>query len=103
MKRTRNAADEKTSSTLSDMILGWEGEDFIEVEVRFDWDILGVFEPGSTSGVDATPTEVWRPETHVVVLKDSASHNNFMATTCEEYLTRCWGSVWSQTLLEMLD
>jgi len=26
-----------------------------------------------------------------------------MATTCEEYLTRCWDSVWSRTLLELLD
>jgi hypothetical protein len=83
--------------------LSWKDEDIDEVEVRFDWDIPNLFKTGSSSGVDVTPTEIWRPETYVVVLKDSASHNNFMATTCEEYLTRCWDGVWSQTLLEFLD
>ena len=103
MERTQHVTDNQTFSAFSNMLLSWKDEDIDEVEVRFDSDILDVFKPGSSSGVDVTPTEVWRPETHVVLLKDSASQNNFMATTCEEYLTRCWDSVWSRTLLELLD
>jgi len=103
MERTQNVNDKQTFSALSNKLLSWKDEDIDEVEVRFDWDIPDIIGSGSSGGVDDTPTEMWHPATHVVVLKDSASHNDFMATTCEEYVMRCWDSVWSRTLLELLD
>ena len=96
-------ADEQTFRALSRRLLSWEEKDVDEIEVTFDWNIPGVFKPSPGGDVDNTPTDVWHPATYVVVLKDLASHNNFMATTCEEYLMRCWDGVWSRTLLKVLD
>lgn len=46
---------------------------------------------------------MWSPATHVVILKDPATHDSFMATTCKVYLIRNWDTTWSQIVLELLD
>jgi hypothetical protein len=73
MERTQNVTNKQTFSTFSNILLSYKNEDIDEIEVRFDSNILDIFKPGSSSGVDVIPTNVWRPETHVVVLKDVAS------------------------------
>jgi hypothetical protein len=103
MQRTIKAKDEQTFTAFVKELSSWKDEDVDEIEIRFNWDIPEMIQSSFGNVADDTSEDWWHPATHVVLLRDSASETDFMATTCEEYITTNWDSFWSPILLEFLN
>jgi hypothetical protein len=83
---------------VTERLSAYADEDLDGVLIKIDWDF-----PHVIRSSDSANDGAWSAEAHVVMLTDLATRDNLMATTCKEYLMKNWDTIWSQTVLELLD
>ena len=81
---------------ISERLSVYANDDVDGVLIEINWDLPSIIR---SRAID----EAWNPATHVVILRDLATHDSLMATTCEDYIIKNWDTTWSRTVLELLN
>jgi hypothetical protein len=91
-------------SQLRDWINSLPGKDTNEFEIQFAWEVPQVIRSSSSSHLlENAVDDLWSIAKHVVLIRDAISRDDFMATTCAEYVRTMFESAWAEHMIKSMD